>query len=168
MRFPYSVAYLACFFVFTIPARVAAQGDQFAVYDSFAQLEERIDDGAERILVINFWATWCKPCIEELPYFEALHCQYASKKLGVLLVSLDFKSQKEKRLRPFLQENGLCSEVVLLADQNADYWIPKMHADWDGAIPITIVINRKRKKIGFHHDQFKNYDDLVEFIRSYM
>src|SRR5690606_6809447 len=44
----------------------------------------------DSIYVINFWATWCKPCIKELPAFEKIASEYADKKVKVLLVSLDF------------------------------------------------------------------------------
>ena len=168
MRFPYITASFVCFFICIAPKPTKAQSVEFAVYDSFAQLEQRIEQGNERVLVINFWATWCKPCIKELPFFEALQSRYATKKLGVLLVSLDFKSQKDKRLLPFLERNQLCSEVALLADQDANFWIPQFHDTWDGAIPVTLVYNRKTQKKSFHKDKFNNFEELNSFVKSNM
>ncbi|MBK8557264.1 MAG: TlpA family protein disulfide reductase [Lewinellaceae bacterium] len=147
---------------------VEAQKADFAVYDSFAQLEARISSERAPVLVVNFWATWCKPCVEELPYFEALQRKYKSRKVKVILVSLDFKSQQDKRLRPFLEERKMISEVVLLADQDADEWIPRINENWDGAIPVTLVFNRRKHKKGFHKDQFDNYCDLECYIKQFL
>ena len=51
--------------------------------------------------VVNFWATWCKPCVAELPYFEQLTETYKGQKVKVLLVSLDFSKQIESKLLTF-------------------------------------------------------------------
>jgi len=139
-----------------------------AVYDSFAHLEKRLQEDTNMVIVVNFWATWCKPCVEELPYFEQLQANYADKSVRVLLVSLDFKSQKEKRLRPFLTENPMQSEVALLADQDADTWIPRMHRDWDGAIPATMVIGPHKRAKGFHREKFEDYEELENFVKRYL
>lgn len=168
MRAHYWSIFLACFFMLNTPKWVVAQHVDFAVYDSFAQLENRIARDTGNIIVVNFWATWCKPCVEELPYFEALQQDYGAKGVRVLLVSLDFKSQKDKRLRPFIEERNLLSEVALLADQDADTWIPRINEEWDGAIPVTMVVNHRKQLRGFHSEQFENYSELEQFLKQYL
>lgn len=64
--------------------------------------------------IISFWATWCKPCIKELPYFDSLQTKYAGKKIKVLLVSLDFKKNYEKMLLPYVEKHNVKTQVVLL------------------------------------------------------
>lgn len=143
-----------------------AQTQDFAVYDSLPQLISRIQQAGNSTLVLNFWATWCKPCVEELPSFEELRRQYADKDVQVLLVSLDFKSQIEKKLLPFLKAQQLKSDVVLFADQDANTWIPYIHEQWDGAIPVTLVIKGKVKAIS--HGKFEEYSDLEKFVTPFI
>ncbi len=96
---------------------------------------EKKDD---KTYVINFWATWCAPCVKELPYFEKLKTEYADKNVEVLLVSLDFPKQVEKKLIPFINKKKLKSEVVLLDDINEDVWIKAIDETWSGALPATL------------------------------
>jgi thiol-disulfide isomerase/thioredoxin len=143
-----------------------AQTAKLVVYDSLPQLEERIKQAGDATLVINFWATWCKPCIEELPCFEQLRARYADQNVQVILVSLDFKSHIEKKLIPFLKIQKFQSEVVLLADQDVNTWIPKIYEDWDGAIPATLVVKNGQKH--FSLGQFQKYTDLESFVKPYL
>ena len=139
----------------------------FTVYEKFSELEQRMNEVAEnQVLVVNFWATFCKPCVEEMPYFEELQARYADQNVKVLLVSLDFKSQLQKRFIPFLEKNKFSSEIALLADQDADSWIPRINRSWDGAIPVTLVIQGNNK--GFHGTFFKNYSELETFVEPFL
>jgi thiol-disulfide isomerase/thioredoxin len=95
--------------------------------------------------VINFWATWCSPCVKEIGYFEELHKQYASQKLQVILVSLDFPNQKERRVVPFLKEKGITAPVKLMADLDYNSWIDKVDPSWSGALPATLIYNTKER-----------------------
>ena len=143
-----------------------AQAQEFAVYDSLPQLVSRIQQAGSATLVVNFWATWCKPCVEELPCFEELRKKYAEKNVQVLLVSLDFKSQVEKKFIPFLKAQQLKSEVVLFADQDANTWIPQISEDWDGAIPVTLVFKGQQRAIS--HGKFEDFEALENFVRPFL
>lgn len=153
-------------FLLCLLACSKAGAQDFAVYDSIPQLITRIQQAGNSTLVLNFWATWCKPCVEELPCFEELRKQYADKNVQVLLVSLDFKSQLEKKLLPFLRAQQLQSEVVLFADQDANTWIPYIHDKWDGAIPVTLVFKGNERAIS--HGKFEEYSDLEKFILPFL
>ncbi len=104
------------------------------------QLEERLLKGADTTFVVNFWATWCGPCVKELPYFEALDTARAK----VLLVSLDFEDVLATKVIPFVQQRKLRSEVMLLNEDNPNDFIPRVSRDWSGAIPATLFINEQR------------------------
>lgn len=155
---------LACLCCLSVPKIVSAQIVE--VYDNIAQLEARILQAGETTLVVNFWATWCKPCVEELPLFEQLNERYAPFGVKVLLVSLDFKSQQEKRLLPFLRAHDLKCDVGLLADPDADAWIPRIDSLWDGAIPATLVVQGSKR--GFRAKAFKDFKDLEMFILPFL
>lgn len=137
-----------------------------AVYDSFEQLEKRLLAGGDTVFIVNFWATWCVPCVEELPYFEELTQKLAGQKAKVLLVSIDFKSQIDKRVVPFLQARSMASEVVLLADQDANTWIPKVDPKWDGAIPATWLVRGDKR--AFHREKFPDFKSLQWFVQPFL
>lgn len=162
--FPYRFRFLLIFLLYLFATELSAQN--FAVYDSFPQLEARIQQAGNATLVINFWATWCAPCVEELPHFEALSKRFPNQEVQVLLVSLDFKSQLEKRFVPFLKRNNLQSEIILFADQDANTWIPRIYEEWDGAIPATLVLQGNTQS--FHAGKFESAEDLENFISPFV
>lgn len=95
--------------------------------------------------VVNFWATWCQPCVEELPYFEKLYQNYKDQKVKLVLVSLDFPKQLEKSLKPFIVKNKLKGEVVLMMDADQNKWIPKVDSTWTGSLPATVIYNKNKR-----------------------
>lgn len=117
----------------------------------------------DSLYLINFWATWCKPCIEEMPYFEKINELYKDQKVKVVLVSLDNPDQLETRLMPFIRENGLRSQVILLDDVNANAWIPQVDDRWSGAIPATVFYGSGFRD--FYEKPFK-FPELDSIVKS--
>lgn len=130
-------------------------------YKSFEPFLKRNND---TIYVINFWATWCQPCIKELPYFEKLNTDYKNRKVKVILVSLDIKKQVESNLIPFIKRKNLQSEVIFLNDPDANSWISKIDPNWSGAIPATIIYNNNRSKF---YEQSFTFEQLEKEIKSF-
>ncbi|NNL34121.1 MAG: TlpA family protein disulfide reductase [Flavobacteriaceae bacterium] len=141
-----------------------AINDELVIYD-FEGLEPLLNNKDGNTYVINFWATWCAPCIKELPYFEELNQNYAGKNVEVILVSLDFPQQYEKKLIPYIKEKNLKSQVVALNDTDMNSWIPKISESWTGAIPATLIYNSKRR--AFYERTF-SYDELVMELRKFI
>jgi len=108
-------------------------------------IEELINhyNGNANLYVVNFWATWCKPCIEELPYFEKMRKKYENKGVEFLLVSLDFVEDYDNKLIPFLNQNPQKIPIVLLDAGKPKYWIDKINTTWGGAIPATLIQSSK-------------------------
>ena len=132
---------------------------------NFDELEPLLNKKEDKIYVVNFWATWCAPCVKELPYFEALNEDYKSKNIEVLLVSLDFPKQYETRLKPFIAEHKLKSEIVVLNDVDSNTWIPKVDKEWSGAIPATIIYNKSKR--AFYEKSF-NLEELKTEVNKFL
>lgn len=147
---------LLVFFV-SLPAAFGQQVQLLTVDN----LNERLEQGKDTTYVINFWATWCAPCIKELPYFEKLQEEKQKEKLKVLLVSVDFKSQLEKRVIPFVSRHSLKNEVFLLDEQDQQQYIDRINKEWSGAIPATLFVKGKNKK--FLEQEFTYPELLSEY-----
>lgn len=140
------------------------QNKNIPVYD-FEAFKAFLEKDNDTLYVINFWASWCKPCIEELPYFEIVNKEYSSKKVKVLLVSLDFEEKIEKQLKPLIQKKNLQSEVIVLDDPDANSWIAQVDKSWGGAIPATYIYRGKNK--GFYEDPF-TLEELKTTINKHL
>lgn len=92
-------------------------------------------------LIINFWATFCVPCVKEIPYFESTVSQFKDQKVELLLVSLDLPAYYPARIADFVQKSGFRSRILWLNETDADYFCPKVDARWTGGIPCSLFIN---------------------------
>jgi thiol-disulfide isomerase/thioredoxin len=80
----------------------------------YEQLEKYWQNSTDTLYVVNFWATWCKPCLEELPDFLKLNDELQGKAFRMILVSLDFPTDIDQRVKPFIQRKNIKpTEVVL-------------------------------------------------------
>ena len=112
----------------------------------FPELQKRLSQPTDTTYIVNFWATWCAPCVKELPSFEQVRTAYARKKVKVLLISLDYASQVDRKVRPFVQQRGLKAEVLVLNEPDPNEWLEKVDAKWSGALPFTLIFNNKTKQ----------------------
>jgi len=131
-------------------------------YEGLKPLLYKSDD---KTYIINFWATWCKPCVEELPYFEKVGKEFQDKNVEVVLVSLDFPNQIESKLIPFIQEHKLESEVVVLDDPKQNVWINAIDPSWSGSIPATIIYNKNQR--AFYEQSFDE-KSLIEELQKFI
>lgn len=141
---------------------VQIQAQKVAVFDSYSDLEKAVLSDKNTTYVVNFWATWCAPCVKELPHFEQLNSE--NKDVKVVLVSLDFKNQYEAKLLPFLKKKAIKSEVVLLTDKDYNTWLPVVDKDWSGSIPATLIIKNEKKF--FVEKMFTDYNELNQYVNS--
>jgi len=135
---------------------------------TFKEFSTRLEPKGDTIYVINFWATWCKPCVEELPYFERLHEEYSMYNLKITLVSLDFKSQYEKKLVPFANDNNIQSEILLLNAPNYNDWISQVSKNWGGSIPATLIIHKPTATRMFLEKQFSSYEEIEDLVKPFI
>ena len=134
------------------------------IYD-YNGLEPLINKKDDKIHVVNFWATWCAPCVKELPYFEMVNEKYKDNNVEVLLVSLDFPRNYETKLKPFIKKHDLKSEVIAFDDVDQNRWIPAINEKWTGALPATIIYNKEKRQ--FYERSFTQEEletELKQFL----
>lgn len=158
--------FFALLFGFLVSCQSAQQEEKplYFTYHTFDEIAPIFNSDSDTTYVINFWATWCQPCIEEMPYFEQLKEAFAEEKVRVILVSLDFEKDVESRLIPFLEEKQLQSEVALLLDGKYNDWIDRVEPSWDGAIPVTLIYKGDQRR--FHGKQYASYQQLADMVKT--
>lgn len=129
---------------------------------SFKQLEPYLNKQTDTLYLVNFWATWCAPCREEMPAIQKIHEKYSGKNVKILLVSLDMPSQMESRLIPYIRKNKITPDVVLLDDPRQNEWIDKVDPDWSGSLPFTIIYSAESRQT---FDQPFTYEKLDSIIQ---
>src|ERR1043165_9500061 len=94
---------------------------------------EKIIAESKTPMIINFWATYCVPCVEEIPYFQEEVKKYKDQGLQLLLVSLDLKSYYPNKVRNFVKQKKFTAPVAWLNETDADYFCPRVDPKWSGA-----------------------------------
>lgn len=140
----------------------SAKAQDLITFRNFEELNTYIQKNNEKPLVINFWATWCAPCVKELPYFEELHQK--NQNIKIVTVSLDFDKQVESKLKPFLKKKNYSFVATYMADKNFNNWISKVDENWSGSIPATWIINGNKGV--FVEQEFASYEELNQFVNE--
>ncbi|WP_312392879.1 TlpA disulfide reductase family protein [Chryseobacterium sp.] len=148
-------------FLFSISVFNAQQKDVPSI--KYEELESRIQQEKDQLLVVNFWSTTCAPCVKELPHFMEINKKYSDNpKFKMILVSLDRLVDKERVIK-FIKTKNLTAEVILLDDiKRMNTWIPRFEKDWDGNIPVTIFY-KNGEKVHFNDGEMGK-DELENII----
>lgn len=154
------------FAVIFIGLSVETEG-QKVEYIKIPDLEKILSSKDNKLFVLNFWATWCGPCVSEMPGFEKVSKDYNHDKVRFILVSLDFPSQIQEQLIPFLKKNNITIEVAVMTDLDYNKWIDKVDTRWQGDIPATLFFNNQRKTRYFHSGELAEAD-LRKYIDSFL
>lgn len=154
----FTISLILVFSLFWVNENLAQTGDMKII--KVPELEEVMEQsGSEELKVINFWATWCKPCVKELPYF--VNAQSEFPEVEFIYISIDFSEQAEKAER-FADKKGLDpSGLYLIDDVDYNSWIDKVSPEWSGAIPATLIIKDGKKY--FYEKEFHE-GELEELI----
>lgn len=132
------LVFIIAFFCFT--ATIHAQD---IAKLKMADVVQHFDQKNDSIYVINFWATFCKPCVAEIPNFIKITNKYKKDKVKLMLVSLDLPSYYPKKIADFATKNNFVTNIAWLEETNADYFCPMIDKSWGGSIPATIIVNTK-------------------------
>lgn len=126
------------------------------------QVIQEIDKQDDTTRVINLWATWCAPCVKELPYFDAVGQAHQDKKFKMILMAVEDDMEKVKR---FISLKKIKTEVWFLDETDANMWIPKIDSDWQGELPVTLFRNTAASKNTFHSGQMSR-EELENTIKQ--
>ena len=144
-----SYFFIIAAFILLISKAESAGGQQITQI-KIPELEKILSVGDDKLYVINFWATWCPPCVKELPHFQKVAREFNKDEVSFLLVSIDFPSQIESHLRPFLKRNNVALDVAIIMETDQNEWIDKVDPSWQGNIPVTLMFNNTNKTRKFH------------------
>ncbi len=126
---------------------------QKAIVVKFDALQKILDTKSDQIQVINFWATWCAPCVKELPLLEKINAQ-KNLNAKITLINLDYADKLDK-VNEFMVRKNIQSDVLLLDEIDYNSWIDKVDKSWSGAIPATLIINPRTGKRKFVEKELK-------------
>ena len=133
------------------------------VYNSFEEFQSLLQRNNDTTYVVNFWATYCAPCIKEMPVFRKLDKNYQDKPVKIVLTSLDFGSNVKDRVRGFMKQHDIRSKVVILDDPDGNSWINKVSEKWSGALPGTLIYNKTSRE--FYEKTF-TYSEIQNIVQS--
>ncbi|MFI5221603.1 MAG: redoxin domain-containing protein [Bacteroidia bacterium] len=145
-------------------SRLAAQQVEFV--DRY-WIEKIKSNESDTVYVLNFWATWCKTCVEEIPNFEKLNEKYKDQNVKVILVSHDFKRQVDSHLKTFIRDKMLKCVVVLMNETNPHHWIDYVDMSWSGELPVTLVVCGAKDFRRFYDTEL-SLAELEEIIKPFI
>jgi thiol-disulfide isomerase/thioredoxin len=93
----------------------------------------------EKVVLLNVWATWCAPCVEEFPYITRIQREYADD-VHVVFISADFEEDRERAIR-FLEDHNVNWESYFKLGRDEDF-IDALSPDWRGSLPFTQIISK--------------------------
>ncbi|HRI86351.1 MAG TPA: TlpA disulfide reductase family protein [Ignavibacteria bacterium] len=130
-------------------------------------LDKLISDNKDKVLLFNYWATWCKPCVEEFPDLMKLHKNYKDKDFKLIFVSLDFGEDFKDEITAFLKKSGVDFDTYYNNFNKDEELLNYVDKNWEGGIPGTFIYDKTgklRKSLIGKHD----YDDFKKEVDVYL
>jgi thiol-disulfide isomerase/thioredoxin len=128
-------------------------------------LEKIIKERNGKILLFNFWATWCVPCREEFPDIIRISSEYKNHDIEVIGISIDFDEDLKTKVIPFLKKQKVNFVNYVSGFRNDEELINLINKKWNGAIPATAIYGRNGKQISFLEGR-KSYQEFKSAIEK--
>jgi thiol-disulfide isomerase/thioredoxin len=132
---------------------------------SWAEIERSLHQ-SDTLFVVNIWATWCKPCVAEMPYFEQYAQERSHQPVKVIFLSADDPEETATLTQPLVDRKRIQNAVWVINETNPNNWIPRVDPNWQGDIPATLLV-RNGKKIAFHNGEF-DLESLRTFVDKHL
>lgn len=166
LRTTYPTACKSFIVVGLLMFNISFSSAQSVVVADFAAIEKELTPRKDTLTVVNFWATWCKPCVEELKYFREVMNQYPDTSIRWVFVSLDFKSNINK-VKEFVRKQKINNAHFYLLYDNANVWINKVDEEWVGDLPYTLVIPEEADRMKYTK-AFPDEQELKKLILPFV
>lgn len=124
-----------------------------------------LEQSNARLTVVNFWATWCVPCVEEFPAFVKLDRTLDDRGVDVIFISTDFPNEKKKVVE-FLAEHGVTGTSYLKTGNSTEF-VNSFSEEWSGAVPATFIYDEKDTLLDFWEGKV-SYEELKQRATSHL
>lgn len=131
---------LFIFIVFLLPAGLYAQ--DVLPLNNVKAVEALKESYKGKVLLVNFWATWCTPCVKEFPDLVKLYKNYKKKDFKVIFISVDLAEDIEGKVKPFLKKKDVNFTSYYNNFENVEELINYFDKNWEGNIPATYIFNK--------------------------
>lgn len=142
------------------PAPAALEVRPLASVEAYRKV---IDELRGKTVVVNFWATWCGPCVAEFPELIELRDHYADRDVVLVTVSVDFDTDLETKVKPFLTKHKVTEHAYLQDAADANAFINGIHEPWDGELPASFIYDAEGELKQFLPGQ-QSYDEFEQAL----
>ncbi len=126
-----------------------------------------ITDRHGKLLLLNIWATWCQPCVEEFPDVERIRRSFADSVADVAAISVDYPDEVESKILPFLTSRHITFPVYVSAVKKEEDFMNSLDSSWSGGVPATFIFDKHGQRRAFLFGQ-KSFDVFKSEIDSVM
>jgi len=106
-------------------------------------IKELVREQRGQVVLLNFWATWCPPCLVEFPEIVAIEKTYRDRGLAVISVSADAPKKIDSDLLPFLETHPPDFPIYIMQTDDRNEFMRLIDPEWNGDIPATFFIDRE-------------------------
>lgn len=108
-----------------------------------SEIQDLISQEHGKVVLLNFWATWCLPCLEEFPDIVEVEKRYRHRGVAVISVSADHPDRIDSELRPFLEKHRPDFDVCLMREKDIERVPSSIDPEWTGKLPATFFFDRR-------------------------
>ena len=133
--------------------------------DKIKDIEQVKESAKGKVLLINFWASWCKPCVHEFPDLVKLYNDYKDKGFELVFISVDVPEDINSKVVPFLKDQKVDFTTYYNNFDKPEELINFIDKKWEGAIPSTYIYD-KEGNLTTHFLGSKSYDDFEKEVKK--
>lgn len=116
------------------------------------------------VLVLNLWATWCKPCLQEFPELLKLQREYRTKGLEVVFISIDDDLKAKQKVLAFLKKMKVMGTFYIKQTEDDELFINAVNPKWSGALPTTLIYDPSGRLVEMNVEQL-NFFELEKIVK---